>query len=315
MLRLITLLAIQGLTLPAVPTALPSAPVPAASATEPAGNIVGVAEPFVELSLENALAMALAKNTDITTTREDHRIAGYRVTAAKGAYDLRFTVSPTYSYNEQAVMNPFFAGPNGLPVQQSTFGTSAGLSGHTLGGTSYTLSASASRTHDNTSINSFDPTYATALSLDIRQPLLRGAGNDEAKHALRLARANGEFSGQQLLLTTSDTLVSVANAYYDLIAAWRNVAIQEDALRQAKAQSQSNQRMVARGAAASVDVAESDAQVDVFQNAVFSALQNVAGLQNQLKRLMLADPADPLWLANIVPSSARFGGSRFRRLA
>jgi outer membrane protein len=289
MLRLFTLLAMQTLTLPTVPTM---------------ENIVGVKEALVGLSLEDAVGMALVKNTDLRIAQNNRRIARYQIIAAQGAYDLRFTIAPNYAYDEEAVTNPFFSGPNGLPVQQSIFGTSAGLSEHTLGGTTYTVSASASRTDDNTGINSFDPTYATAFALDVRQPLLRGAGNDESKHTLELARAGGELSTDQLLLTASDTLVNVLDTYYDLIAAWRTVAIQEDALRQTKAQSESNQRLVARGAAAPMDIAESNAQVDVFRNNVSSSLREVARLQNQLKRLTLANPADPLWLANIVPSSS-----------
>ena len=57
------------------------------------------------------------------------------------------------------------------------------------------------------------------------------------------------------------------------------------------------------GAAAPVDIAESDTQVAEFQDDVYSAIANVASLQNQLKGLLLANPADPLWTANLVPVS------------
>jgi outer membrane protein TolC len=291
----------QGLTLPAVPAVQPGF---TESAGSPSGEIVGVtAGPFVGISLRNVAAMALARNTDLIVAQQNRRIASYQVVAAQGAYDVRFQVQPSYSYDQLPVTNPFFAGPNALPAQQSTLGAKAGFSGETLSGTQYGLSVSASRTNDDTSINSFDPTYATAISLNLSQPLLRGARIDENKQQLELARINNDLSTDQALLSSSNTLVSVLDTYYDLIAAWRNVAIQEDALRQAKAQSESNQRLVKQGAAAPVDVAESDAQVDTFQNNVFSALQNVARLQNQLKQMTLADPADPLWTANIVPTS------------
>lgn len=98
-------------------------------------------------------------------------------------------------------------------------------------------------------------------------------------------------------------IAATQNAYYDLIAAWRNLAIQEDALRQARAQSESNARLVKQGQVASVDVVESDNQVNIFQDNVFSALQNIESLQNALKTLVLGDPADPIWNANLVPTS------------
>lgn len=134
--------------------------------------------------------------------------------------------------------------------------------------------------------------------------MLRGTGiGDDVRYELEQARVGLQQSGAQTQLTATNVLVEALNDYFDLIAAWRNVAIQEDALKQAEAQSESNQRLVAHGAAAPVDVAESDAQVYTFQNNVFSALQNVERLQNRLKRAILSNPADPAWSANIVPTS------------
>ena len=69
-------------------------------------------------------------------------------------------------------------------------------------------------------------------------------------------------------------------------------------------QQQSNVRLARRGAAAPVDAVESQTQVSNFQNDVFSALQTVSQLQVQLKSLVVADPGDPIWIANLVPSTS-----------
>jgi outer membrane protein TolC len=61
--------------------------------------------------------------------------------------------------------------------------------------------------------------------------------------------------------------------------------------------------MARRGAAAPIDAIESSTQVSVYQENVFSALQNVSNLQNQLKNLIVTDPSDPIWQANLVPTS------------
>lgn len=268
------------------------------------GDIAGATQgPPVALSLENAVAMAFSKNTDLTVARQNRRIAGYRVISAQGAYDLRLQIEPSYSFSQPPVTNPFFAGPNAMPAQQSTLGSNVALSGRTRSGGAYSIGASASQTYDNTSINSFNPSYLTALSLNLSQPLLRGSAGDDIWRNLELARINSDLSNDQARLTAVASLADVLNTYYDLIAAWRNVAIQEDALHQAQAQSASNQRLVRQGAAAPLDVAEADAQVATFEDELASALQNVARLQNRLKQLILADPGDPLWSANLLPSS------------
>jgi outer membrane protein TolC len=89
-----------------------------------------------------------------------------------------------------------------------------------------------------------------------------------------------------------------------LVAAWRNVGIQEEGLRNAEAQAASNGRLAQQGAAAPVEVVESNTQINVFQDNVFAALQQVESLQSQLKSLILASPGDPVWTANLVPTSA-----------
>ena len=61
--------------------------------------------------------------------------------------------------------------------------------------------------------------------------------------------------------------------------------------------------MSARGAVAPVDIVESQTQVNVFQDNVFAALANVQRLQTQLKESILANPGDPVWVANLVPTS------------
>jgi len=85
--------------------------------------------------------------------------------------------------------------------------------------------------------------------------------------------------------------VQVEDSYYDLVSAWQNVAIQEEGLRNANAQAQSNARLAARGVVAPTDIIEANTQVNVFQDNVYAAIQNVQRVQTQLKQLLLSNPA------------------------
>ena len=124
------------------------------------------------------------------------------------------------------------------------------------------------------------------------------------KRQLKLAFINADADTAQTLIDASNTISQVENTYWDLFAAWRDVAIQEEALREAVAQQQSNVRLVNRGAAAPIDAVESETQVANFQTNVFRALQTVSGLQNQLKSLVASHAGDPIWAANLVPSTS-----------
>ncbi len=291
----------NGLVLPAVPGVGPTfAP---GNESKPSGDIAGTDGPFVGISIEDAVGMVLARNTDLTVSQSDRRIASYGIVAAKGAYDVNFILQPKYDYQKQPSISAFNAGPDGQPVQQITEGATGGFTGKTQTGGTYQVTTTAQRVDSNNTLNSYEPYYQTALALQYSQPLARGLGIDENRRQLQLSKINADLSSDNALLTASNSVDNVLVAYYNLVAAWKNVAIQEDALLAAKAQSESNSRLVKQGQSAPVDVIESDTQVDAFQDDVYSAIANVASLQNTLKQLILSDPADPIWTANLVPTS------------
>ena len=298
-------------TLPPPPAAAVLPPVPAVargyaapSANVPSAEIEGVTQrPFVGLTLENAIGMALSQNPDLAVAQADRAIAGYQIQAAKGAYDIRLSLQPSYQYAKTAPSNSFFAGPQFGPLVSETTGVSAGASGILRGGQQYSVSVQGGSLFSNNVINSFDPTYPTLFSVGFSQPLARGAGINPAGRALQLAQINADAVDAQTLVGIESTVAQVEDSYWDLVAAWRNVAIAEEALKQAVAQQRSNERLAKRGASAPIDVVQSNAQVEIFQDNVFSALQSVAQIQNRLKELLLANPADPAWAANIVPTT------------
>jgi HAE1 family hydrophobic/amphiphilic exporter-1 len=165
------------------------------------------------------------------------------------------------------------------------------------------VTASAQRLYNNEQINTFNPTYPTIFSVNFTQPLLQGRGITAQTRQLQLAQINAQGSNAQTLTTISSTIAQVQKTYWNLVAAWRNVAIQEEALKDTIAQQHSNVRMARQGASAPIDVVQTNAQVAVFQENVFAALQNVAALQNALKLQVVANPNDPIWNANLVPTT------------
>jgi outer membrane protein TolC len=290
--------------LPAVPNVAPGYAAPL-NAPLPNGDLVGVNQPFVGIGLQDAITMALQRNTDLAISESNNRIANYQIVAAKGAYDVQFQLEPQYSHSVQPATSLFSSGPNGGPITQISDSVSAAFTGVTSSGGRYSLSGSAQSIQNNASLNSYNPFYQTAIALQYSQPLLRGAGDgNPVRRQLVIAGANAQAASAQLLVQASQTVTNVSNTYWDLVAAWRDVGIQEEGLRNAQAQAASNGRLAKQGAAAPVDVVESYTQVNVFQDNVFSALQRVQQLQTQLKSLIVANPSDPVWMANLVPTSA-----------
>jgi HAE1 family hydrophobic/amphiphilic exporter-1 len=290
-------------SMPAVPNVAPGYVAPQVAPSAP--GLAGItAQPFVGITLQDAIGMALLKNPDLAVSAANARIASYQIAAAKGAYDVNFMLEPSVTHASEAPQNAFFAGPNFGPIVQNRQQIQGGLSGITPGGQQYSVGLSGGRLDDNTTINAFNPTFPTSLQLALTQPLLQGARDNPVRHQIELAVIGADVSQAQTLAAASQTIAGVENAYWDLVAAWRSVAIQEDALKEAIAQQGSTARLAKAGAAADIDAVESSGQVATFEDNVYSALQNVASLQNALKGLIVNDPADPIWRANLVPTSS-----------
>jgi outer membrane protein TolC len=307
---------IPTLMLPTVPSVAPGYRAPQAAPS--AARIIGVTQqPFVEIALQDAIAMALVRNPNLAVSASNFRVARYTIVQTKGAYDVALHVQPQSSYSVNPPQNFLAAGPGEVgyypPVgptsapgniieHQSAFGY--GLSGQTENGTTYQASIEQSRTYNNTVFDAFNPYYLATLNLGVTQPLLKNAGMNSGKRQLKLAIVNADSSVAQTLIDASNAISQVEDAYWSLVAAWRNVAIQEEALSEAMSQQRSNVRLARRGAAAPIDAVESQTQVSNFQTSVFSALQDVSTLQNRLKSLITADARDPIWSANLVPSTS-----------
>lgn len=284
--------------IPAVAPGYAAPPVPLASP-----NVIGVTQQeFVGISLPNAVGMALAKNPNLEVVQANRRIAHYQIEAAQGAYDIRLSVQPQYQYVTEPPQNAFFAGPNFGPIVQQNTSVSAGASGMTRSGQQFSVTASGKQTYDNTTINSFDPYYPTVFSVNFSQPLARNSGINDASRNLQLAQINDRSQALQALTATANTVAQVEDVYWDLVAAWRDAAIQEQALRDTITQQHSNVRLARAGTAAPIDVVQSDTQIALFQENVYSALQRVSALQNQLKSLLTDSSSDPIWNANLVPT-------------
>jgi outer membrane protein TolC len=308
-----------------VPSVAPGYRAPQAQPSVP--SLIGVTQqPFVGITLQDAVAMALLRNPNLAISASNARIGRYRVVQAKANFDVALRVEPSSNFSVTPPENLFFAGPGvggyGYTCQNPITGKSyscsttgpgyiiqhqysfqSGITGQSINGMTYGAGITQTRTYNNLIVNTFNPSYQAALSLSVTQPLLKNLGMNALKRQLKLSLVAADSDEAQALVDASNTLAQVEDAYWNLVAAWRNVAIQEEALKEAVEQQQSTVRLARRGAVPPIAAVESETQVANFQAAVFSALQTVSLLQNQLKSFIVADPGDPIWRANLVPSS------------
>jgi HAE1 family hydrophobic/amphiphilic exporter-1 len=255
------------------------------------------------LSLQEALAMALANNRDVDISRIDQQRAGYNVTAAEGVWDPR--IGGTASFQKQV-----------SPVSSSLGGSTTGavtnkngiidpqLSGALPGlGSSYAVDLSSSRTTTNNSFATLNPQFPSALTFSYTQPLMRGFRYDDNRRRIEIAKRNTSLTDEQFRQRVMEVVTRTEQAYWDLAFAQANLGVQLEAVQIAREQDASNRRQQEQGLLAAIDVVAAQRQMATFEQAAFSAQEVLTTNENALKTLILADRDDPLWSLSIIPTT------------
>lgn len=289
--------------LPAVPTIAPD--FRAANRALPELGRVGVDMADQRpLALREALEMALANNKEIEVSRQNVRIAEFDLQGARGIYDPRFSTFSYYERSKTPSSSFLSGGENGAVTQSDVTGTARleGLVPKFGGG--YRVDFSAIRLTTDNRFTALNPQFPTALTFNYTQPLLRGLRFDNNRRLIEVAKKNLSLTDAQFRQRTIETITQVQRAYWDLVYSLRNLQIQRDAVRDARAQLEHNRRLVEEGMLAPIDVVAADAQVSGFEQSVYSALEDVTRAENILKNLIAENRQSPLWNVSLIPTDA-----------
>jgi outer membrane protein TolC len=256
----------------------------------------------VSLTLADAIRMALKNSNDIDESRIDVQIAEYNLTASQGVYD---PVISSESYYERATTPTSStlggAGASGAVTQTDATGSARVAGFSPWAGGTYQLDFSSTRlttTNQNVRLN---PQFPSAFSLTYTQPILRGRSFDNNRRQIEIAKRNLTLSDAQFRQRAIDVISQVEQAYWDLAFSLRNLQVQIDAVKQARLQVESNQRLVAQGVLAPIDIVAATTQVTTFEQNVYTAQAAVTQSENTLKTLILAERTEPLWARAITP--------------
>ncbi|MFL6282180.1 MAG: TolC family protein [Pyrinomonadaceae bacterium] len=256
----------------------------------------------VTLTLSDAIRMALKNSNDIDESRIDVQIAEYNLTAARGVYDPVISSESYYERSSVPTSSTLGGAGVGGAVNQTDATGSGRLAGFSpWAGGNYQLDFSSTRlttTNQNVRLN---PQFPSAFSITYSQPILRGLRFDNNRRQIEIAKRNLSLSDAQFRQRAIDVISQVEQAYWDLAFSLRNLQVQIDAVKQARLQVESNQRLVAQGVLAPIDIVAAQTQVTTFEQSVYSAQESVTTAENTLKTLILADRTADLWARAITP--------------
>lgn len=261
---------------------------------------VDVTEQF-PFTLNDAIRAALKNSNDIDASRMDVVSAENDLMAARGVYDPVLATEGTFERRTTPTSSTIGGATNGAVTQTDATGLLS-LGGFTpFAGGSYAFEFSSTRLSTNSQNATLNPQFPSLATLSYTQPLLRGLRFDENRRQIEIAKKNLSLTDAQFRARVIDVIATVEQAYWDLVFALRNLQVQIDAVKQARAQVESNNRLVDKGVLAPIDVVAAETQVTTFEQNVYLAQEAVTRSENILKILVLPDRSSPIWSRAITP--------------
>ncbi|HTC90716.1 MAG TPA: TolC family protein [Bryobacteraceae bacterium] len=260
-------------------------------------------ETQMEISLDQTLAMALANNKDIESSRIDRQESDYVLTAAQGAYDPTLNVT---SYWEQQItpIASSLGGSSTGSVINKTWLADPGITQPLpwYGGT-FKTDLSSADAYSNNSFLSLNPQYETSLNFSYTQPLWRNLLYDSNRHQIDVAKKNRSLTDQQFRQRVMAVVLQAEQAYWELSYAYNNLQVQLDAVRIGIQQDESNRRQEEQGLLAPIDVVAAQTQLATFEVGAYAAQSGLTAAENALKELVLPDRSDATWSSAMIPTT------------
>ena len=254
------------------------------------------------LSIDEAVALALEQNVNLQVDRIDPQIQDYNVSVARSGWTPVFF--STVSTRSQTNPPQDVFGGNQISITNENFSSNVGVQ-HALpwGGASYTGQWNNGRGTTNNQFSSFNPQLSSNVSFNYTQPLLRNFTIDTTRQQVLVSRKNREISDVQLQQSIAVTTRNVKNAYWDLVFAIDNLAVQQQSLELAQRSFRDNRARVEIGTMAPLDIVQAEAEVAQREEGVILAEAAISRAEDAL-RALISNPVDQpqFWNVRLEPS-------------
>ncbi|MHB8412228.1 MAG: TolC family protein [Candidatus Acidiferrales bacterium] len=278
----------------------------------------------LELSLQDAIALALQNNLDIRVQRyipwfgetDLLKTEGGGTPSAftlgsggGGTFDPVIGATASIADNSIPANNPFTTGIGGQLLQVVPFKThqtqlNVGYSQELHTGTLFSFGLNNTRNSSTSAANFFNPAVSSSLFASIQQPLLRGFGIlpvtrfiIEAKNTLK--QDNLVFQEQVI-----NSVTQVENQYWQVVYARQNVEVQKAALGTSQKLYEDNKRQLEIGTLAPLDVLTAESEIATDNQLVIQAQTNLLQQQTLLLQLITKKLLDPAFQdVEVIPTT------------
>ncbi len=254
-------------------------------------------EGTLNLSLEDAVELALRRNLSLIAQRYDLSRSAEVIRQNLGIYDL--TTNATYSFSDQS-SQAGSALDGAAVVQSERQAFNFGIDQLTPFGGTASFDYNSSRNASNSQFLTFNPQYPVTLSLSFVQPLLRNRGKLPTNRSLILARTDRLISLETFRSQVIDTVQQVEDAYWRLVQARKQLEVSVESLDLARELHDRNRVKVEVGTLAPFELVQSEAGIARRESDIIRNEAAVGDAADNLRRLVNLPEGD-LWLLDINP--------------
>lgn len=276
-------------------------------------SLLGDEVQALELSLEDALRIALEANLGLERQAVETEVARLNWRGSWGAFDPVYALDMSLNDFEVPATGPFVPGflDPGDVIEGESFQVNNSLTLPINTGGNVSLSYDV-RTDETTDGTSFGDSEQGFLTLALTQPLLRGAGRRFATADQREAEIAYLRQLEVERQVRQETAQAVQNAYWDLVAAEGEVEVREQAVELGIEQLEQNRRRLEVGVGTEVDVLQAQTNKATQDEQLLLARVNSKAARDDLRALLFRrDPGldgveayEAFWDVPIVPTTA-----------
>jgi len=271
----------------------------------------------LEITLQDAVELALENNMDIAVARYQPWLADTDVLATKGGGQAQGTTGAEVFFSTANVpfeqLDPSLTGSLGLaqvstpinnPFISGTGTASSQLAGvvthssqynwtYTQGwtsGTSLTATWDNTRSSSSVAANLFNPSVQSTLTITFQQQLLNGFGFAQNRRNILIAKNNRKLADYEFSQQAITTVTNAITAYWELVYARENVKVQQQAVTVSTKLYGDNKKQLEIGTMAPLEVTRAESELAADRQALIQAQTIQLTDEQTLKNAIVRDP-------------------------
>jgi outer membrane protein len=257
------------------------------------GDLPLTVSDLVDLVLKNNLDIGISRLTPFST-----RTA---IDSAYRPFDPSVHVGATVSRNTSPSLSQLSGAPS---VSQLSHNYTMGFSKMLESGGTAGVELDMSRSSSNNAFSTFNPSWNGMLKYSFTQPLLRNYGREANTLQIRIAKNNGKISESQFERQVIDLVTQALKTYWDLAFTTEDLKVKQRSVELARSTFNDNQKQVAIGTLAQIDVVQSEKEVASRNEQLLITRHTQTQIEDQVKKLVVSTADPGMVLARVSPAQA-----------